>query len=39
MLIAYSNDFKLLMIMVLLAYPLILLIRTNRPAAVVTPAQ
>ena len=31
--IAYSNDFKLMMIMTLLAFPLILLVRVQRAAA------
>ena len=30
--IAYANDFKLMMIVTLLAFPLILLVRTHRPA-------
>ena len=33
--IAYSNDFKLMMIMTLLAFPLILLIRTKAPGIAV----
>ncbi len=35
--IAYSNDFKLMMIMTLLAFPLILLIRARAPGAPVAP--
>jgi DHA2 family multidrug resistance protein len=31
--IAYSNDFKLMMVMTLLAFPLILLVRVQRPTA------
>jgi DHA2 family multidrug resistance protein len=30
---AYANDFKLMMVVTLLAFPLILLVRVQRPAA------